>query len=347
MGTEFPYVRCFPKHKRLADGTVRSVYYLANFAGDITKVASSVPVDDNTFLYKMCAKFQEKYGHFFPVGQRNLWNSQKAMLRWADKMIWFSFLVGSNESMYNDFSKYYQGPCWFTKEICTDNWRGYTFLSDWDERFRNSSKSSVWILLKNRGKVWPVHVVHNQLTDGWPEFWDSHKLRSGFKVVFGCERSWIFEVVVLMHNLEPLYYSWSKTNHELQESSLMPYVADDLGTPRHLRTSCFPSMMSITHHIMQFGYDCASRKCITRVFGRRFRNLFHDTGADEISLNMRNKRWSICKIKNRVDRFSLENFFNSLNLQERDFVLVTAFDAANVNVLVFTGDGVERMYPWT
>ncbi|KAI8561065.1 hypothetical protein RHMOL_Rhmol04G0307400 [Rhododendron molle] len=106
------------------------------------------------------------------------------------------------------------------------------FLPDWDERFGNSSISSIWILLKNRGKVWPVHVIHNQLGDGWPEFWDSHKLRSGFKVVFGCERSWIFDVVVLMHNLEPVRnYKWSTTAHELQESSLMPYVVEEFGTP--------------------------------------------------------------------------------------------------------------------
>lgn len=89
--------------------------------------------------------------------------------------------------------------------------------------------------MKNCGKVWPVHVIHNQFGKGWPEFWDSHKLRRGFKVVFGCERSWIFDVVVLMTNLKPLYYSWSTTTHELQESSLIPYVAEDLGTPSVLK----------------------------------------------------------------------------------------------------------------
>ncbi|KAI8558194.1 hypothetical protein RHMOL_Rhmol04G0071000 [Rhododendron molle] len=222
------------------------------------------------------------------------------------------------------------------------------FLPDWDERFGNSSISSIWILLKNRGKVWPVHVIHNQLGDGWPEFWDSHKLRSGFKVVFGCERSWIFDVVVLMHNLEPVRnYEWSTTAHELQESSLMPYVVEEFGTPRELRTSCFASAMSIKDNMLQFGYDCRSGKSIIRVFGKHLRDLFHYAGIDEIFVHMRNKWWSIPRINNRVDRLSLDLLLNDLNLQPLDFVLVTAFDDTDVNVIVFGGDGIEKLYPWT
>ncbi|XP_058212781.1 uncharacterized protein LOC131324717 [Rhododendron vialii] len=221
------------------------------------------------------------------------------------------------------------------------------FLPDWDERFDNSSKSSLWILLRNRGKIWPVHVTHNQFGEGWADFWDDHKLRRGFKLVFGCERSWIFDVIVLMTNLEPLYYSWSTTTQEFQESSLMPFVIDDLGTQRHLRTSCFPSMMSIKDNIMQFGYDCASGKCIYKVFGKRFRDFFHDAGVNEIFLHMRNKWWAVPGINNRVDRPSLALFFNAMNLEPLDFVLVTAFDATDVNVIVFIGDGIERVYPWT
>ncbi|KAI8554468.1 hypothetical protein RHMOL_Rhmol05G0101600 [Rhododendron molle] len=51
----------------------------------------------------------------------------------------------------------------------------------------------------------------------------------------------------------------------MSSKSLMPFVIDDLGTPSHLRTSCFPSMMSTKDHIMQFEYDCGSEKCIFRV----------------------------------------------------------------------------------
>lgn len=57
MDIEFPFVRCFPKHNRFADGTARSVYYLANFDGDIEKVASCVLADENTAVYQMSANF--------------------------------------------------------------------------------------------------------------------------------------------------------------------------------------------------------------------------------------------------------------------------------------------------
>ncbi|KAF7123863.1 hypothetical protein RHSIM_Rhsim12G0075400 [Rhododendron simsii] len=208
-------------------------------------------------------------------------------------------------------------------------------------------KSSLLILLRNGKKIWPVHVVHNQFGDGWADFWDSHKLRRGFKLVFGCERTWIFDVVVLMTNLEPLYYHWSTTAHEFQESSLMPFVIDDLGTPGHLRTSCLLSTMSTKDNIMQFGYDCGSGKCIFREFGKRFRDYFRDAGDYDIFLHMRNRWWAVSIINNRVDRPGLAHFFKALNLQPLDFLLVTAFDGGDVNVIVFTGDGIERVYPWT
>ncbi|KAG5557458.1 hypothetical protein RHGRI_007635 [Rhododendron griersonianum] len=323
---DFPFVRCFPKHNRRTDRTAGSVYYLANYAGDIEKVAFSLLADDNTVVYKACADFREKY-YVFPIGSTRVWNSEEAMLTYADKMIWFSFLFRSRESMYYDLLD--------------------MFLPDWDERFGNESKSSLWILLRNQGKIWLVHVIHNQFGEGWADFWDSHKLRRGFKIIFGCERSWIFDVVVLMINLEPLYYDWSTITHEFQEASIMPFVIDDLGTPRHLRTSCFPSMMSTKERIMQFGYDCGSGKCIFKVFGKRFRDFCHDARVDEVFIQMRNKRWAVPRINNRIDRASLALFFNALNLQSLDFLLVIAFDAKDMNVIVFTADGIERVYHWT
>ncbi|KAI8530649.1 hypothetical protein RHMOL_Rhmol11G0076000 [Rhododendron molle] len=200
MDIKLPFVRGFPKQNRRTDGSARTVYYIANFTGDLEEVASSLLVDETTIVYEACADFREKYGHIFPIGSIKVWDSDEPMLAWADKMIWFSFLITSHKS--------------------------------------------------------------------WPDFWDDNKLRSGFKLVFGCERSWTFDVVVLMTNLEPVYFDWSTTTHEFQESSLMPFVIDDLGTPRDLRTSCFPSMMSTKQNIMQFGYDCGSGKCIFKVFGK-------------------------------------------------------------------------------
>ncbi|KAI8534213.1 hypothetical protein RHMOL_Rhmol10G0071500 [Rhododendron molle] len=159
---------------------------------------------------------------------------------------------------------------------------------------------------------------------------------------------WIFDVVVLMHNLEPVRnYEWSTTAHELQESSLMPYVVEEFGTPRELRTSCFPSAMSIKDNMLQFGYDCRSGKSIIRVFGKHLRDLFHYAGVDKIFVHMRNKWWSIPRINNLVDCLSLDLLLNDLNLQPLDFVLVTAFDDTDVNVIVFGGDGIEKLYPWT
>ncbi|KAF7150603.1 hypothetical protein RHSIM_Rhsim02G0185700 [Rhododendron simsii] len=342
MDIGFPFVRCFPKDNQCADGTARSVYYLLNSAGDIEEVASSLLLDENTVVYEACADFREKYGHIFPIGSTNTWNSKKAMLKWANKMIWFSFLMKGHVGLPKTFPQI-AGVIIRSSSVL--------FLPDWDERFGNSSTSSLWILLRNGKKIWPVHVVHNQFGDGWADFWESHKLRRGFKLVFGCERTWIFDVVVLTTNLEPLHCRWSTTAHEFQESSLMPSVIDDLGTPGHLRTSCLPSMMSTNDKTMQFGFDCGPGKCIFRVFQKRLRDYsrdyFRDAGDHDIFLRMRNGWWGIPIINNRVDRSGLARFFEALNLQPLDFLLVTAFDGADVNVMVFREDGIERVYPWT
>ncbi|KAI8543805.1 hypothetical protein RHMOL_Rhmol08G0247400 [Rhododendron molle] len=215
MDIELPFVRGFPKPKRCTDGTARTVYYLANIIGDLQEVASSLSGHRNTIVYEACADFREKYGHIFPVGSITVWDSVEAMLRWADKMIWFSFLIRSHE--------------------------------------------------------------------------------------------------------------------------------------RHLRTSCFPSTMSTKQNIMQFGYYCGSGKCMFKAFGKQFRDFFRYAGADahEVHLRMRNRWWTVPRINNRADRASLGLFFNALNLGPLDFLLVTAFDATDVNVIVFTGDGIERLYSWT
>lgn len=62
------------------------------------------------------------------------------------------------------------------------------------------------VLLKNGMKLWPVRATNNQLYDGWSTFWQEHDLQTGFRVIFGAEKKWIFYIIVLDENFNRVYY---------------------------------------------------------------------------------------------------------------------------------------------
>lgn len=43
----------------------------------------------------------------------------------------------------------------------------------------------IWILLKIKSRVWPVHVINNRMQACWEEFYFANNLKRGFRVIFG------------------------------------------------------------------------------------------------------------------------------------------------------------------
>lgn len=76
-----------------------------------------------------------------------------------------------------------------------------------------------WVLLKSGWRVFPIHVVHNKVVKGWVEFWFAHKLRSKFRLLFGAERKWVFDVVILDEEYNRIDYDWVTVNNELDIES--------------------------------------------------------------------------------------------------------------------------------
>lgn len=82
--------------------------------------------------------------------------------------------------------------------------------------------SSVWVLFKVGYQVHPIHVVNNKLSFGWHRFWVKHKLESGFRLLIGAERKWVYNVIVLHKELNRANYYWDTGNNELNIPHAMP-----------------------------------------------------------------------------------------------------------------------------
>lgn len=78
--------------------------------------------------------------------------------------------------------------------------------------FFEGAGKEVWELLKHGSRAWAVRVVDNQLCDLWCRFKRQHKLRFDHKIIWGCERKWIFEIIILDSNGCQQFYNWSNVN---------------------------------------------------------------------------------------------------------------------------------------
>lgn len=74
--------------------------------------------------------------------------------------------------------------------------------------------TNTWILLKHGSRIWPVEVVDNVMCRGWSVFKKDHKLKNNYKVVYGCERKWIFTISVFDENDIQVSYEWSMPNYD-------------------------------------------------------------------------------------------------------------------------------------
>lgn len=66
-----------------------------------------------------------------------------------------------------------------------------------------------WIWIAHGYRIWPVEVVDQRFCDGWDKFCDVHKLKPGYKVIFTCERRWIFHTIIMDENDVEVQFHWS------------------------------------------------------------------------------------------------------------------------------------------
>lgn len=331
--TRLPFIRIVKQENFDDSEDYGGKYYVVDDQGICEEIGMDVRLGPNQLVYERSDDFTEKYMHFFPVGTVSVWKEKEHFDAWITKMIWFSFLCCSRQNI---------GPCWFVKDITDDNAIGYQLMSfGYEAAFQGSSRK-IWVLLKIGSKIWPVEVINNYFYEGWNTFWSDHGLQVGYKLVFGFDREWMFDVTVLDANLDVVEYKWS-TPHNLIN------IFPEMSASDAVRTSCAPSFMFTGCWMMQFGYVWGSANSFIKMLTTRlapFVVVCNIEPDEQLSIRMHRTCWVISGGNGRFCRTNVKRFLEELDLQPLDFVLVTVFGASDIRVIVFNKNGLERVYSW-
>lgn len=172
-----------------------------------------------------------------------------------------------------------------------------------------------WILVVHGYRIWPIEVIDQRFGDGWDKFRAVHQLKADFKVIFACERKWIFHTVILDENDHEVRFHWSCQNmhrrqlHPPRGTCITVFVIYPLpemiifhrlrlcyGFINYflllaLRTSCLPSLVSHGGTVLKFGYlhvpivqprlVCALGVCFYfLIYAKLFYSIIYLIGSD-------------------------------------------------------------------
>ncbi|KAI8534734.1 hypothetical protein RHMOL_Rhmol10G0119700 [Rhododendron molle] len=204
-------------------------------------------------------------------------------------------------------------------------------------RHFRSSGPSTWILVVHGYRFWPVEVVDERFGHGWGEFHAMHKLEPGFKVIFACEREWIFHTVILDQDDLEMRFRWSGQNMHRRE----------LHPPHALWTSCLPSCVSHEETVLKFGYLHVPIVQPRLKFEVRLKKAFQEFDLEEMVIRMGDCVWNIPINDLQLDVQMFARFFVALDLSCLDFLLVLMLSTTEFRVVVFPVDcDIDRIYSW-
>ncbi|KAI8534735.1 hypothetical protein RHMOL_Rhmol10G0119700 [Rhododendron molle] len=186
-------------------------------------------------------------------------------------------------------------------------------------------------------RFWPVEVVDERFGHGWGEFHAMHKLEPGFKVIFACEREWIFHTVILDQDDLEMRFRWSGQNMHRRE----------LHPPHALWTSCLPSCVSHEETVLKFGYLHVPIVQPRLKFEVRLKKAFQEFDLEEMVIRMGDCVWNIPINDLQLDVQMFARFFVALDLSCLDFLLVLMLSTTEFRVVVFPVDcDIDRIYSW-
>lgn len=80
-------------------------------------------------------------------------------------------------------------------------------------------------MIRHGNRVWPILVVGRLMFNNtWDEFCDFHGLKIGYRVVFACERRWVFNTFLFNENGEQMTYNWTDPADAFQQLYPVPGV---------------------------------------------------------------------------------------------------------------------------
>ncbi|KAI8551265.1 hypothetical protein RHMOL_Rhmol06G0172100 [Rhododendron molle] len=277
------------------------VYYLETTAGERVICAIAIPCEGNHMRYMPVDSFVADYRALLPSGSTLEWNFRFQLAAWLDGIVYYSFLHYSEEGV---------GNCWHFLPISLDGVAQR--LPVGLRRQFLPSAGVTWILVVHGYRIWAVDVIDQRFGGGWDEFGAVHELRPGFKVIFACERKWIFHTIILDQNDREVRFHWSGVNMHRRQ----------LHAPHALRTSCLPSLVSHEGTVLKFGYLHLPVVQPRLEFEAHLREAFREFDLEEMVIRMGDCVWNVTINDMRLDVQMFDQFFAALDLSYLDFVLV-------------------------
>ncbi|KAF7137816.1 hypothetical protein RHSIM_Rhsim07G0148600 [Rhododendron simsii] len=273
-------------------------------------------------IYRPLDSFLEDYRTLLPSGSALEWNFRFQLAAWLDGIVYYSFLQYSQE-----------GTCAASLVLCKELIHSIGIGSFWhfacvgpDDVAQRlplgprwhflASSSTTWILVLHGYRIWSIEVIDQRFGDGWDKFRAVHQLKPEFKVIFACERKWIFHTVILDKNDFEVRFHWTSPNiHRRQlhpprgmcNRMLVIYSVSQITIfgKLHLcygfisyfmlalRNSCLPSLISHEGIVLKFGHLHLPIAQPRLAFEVRLEEAFREFDLEEMVIRMGDRVWKV------------------------------------------------------
>ncbi|KAI8534210.1 hypothetical protein RHMOL_Rhmol10G0071400 [Rhododendron molle] len=302
------------------------MFYLVNIFGHAESIATATNRNTNIARYRAHDAFIEQYSYLHGDSPTE-WMFEDDFQNWIAKLQYYSFVEQRLEMAQ---------PCWFFKWITDDTPFTNQNLSipDTLREVLQADDNITWILLKNQARVWPVQIVHRRFGVGWEEFCIQNNLMNGYQIVLTSETTCIFEVLIFDKEHTSVFNAYSNQN-------ALP--APFYHLPAVLQTSCFPGIWFDRTTVGEFTISCDTEDDMLK---NHLEPLFEHDGEQQIVFALQAHEWTIPVIDGVMNDEALVDFIGELDLFIGEFIAILMSNELLARVIVFDGEGREKIYPW-
>ncbi|XP_058198693.1 uncharacterized protein LOC131314204 [Rhododendron vialii] len=198
--------------------------------------------------------------------------------------------------------------------------------------------SGTWVILRHGLKAWSVQVVNQEFRNGWDDFREAHGLKADHKIVFGCERKWVFHTIMFDADGRELVFDWSGPNGHWQD---LPPLAGGV------RTACLPSTLTPHNAVVKFVYFNVYGPELRTGIETRLRYVFRMLALEQMVVKMADRTWIIPIQDLRLNVDAFNQLAASLHVQCLNHIMFVMLPTIEFRVIVFDGRyDSERIYDW-
>lgn len=301
-------------------------YYVITPGGLRQQIGRSTEQSTGHLVYKRDHSFVDAYHDQFPLGNVDQWDRSSDFIRWIESVIYYSFVRTSITAV---------PQCWFLKRLSSVH--SPEQLPMGLQQFFPAENATNWIVIRHGNRVWPILVVGRLMFNyNWDEFCTVHHLAIGSRVVFACERKWVFNTFLFDQNGQQMTYDWTDPAEPLQE--LDP-------VPDNLRTACFPSLFDQRASLSRFLCEYTTENALQQMLTTFLSNYIHQLNLEVIVFKAANRTWTVHVMEDgALNDVRFFNFTTDLPLQPFNMILFGLCFDHTVRLIIFqSNDGSEKI----